>query len=213
MIINFKRKYIFIFPPKTGSTSLARLLQTPAFGGVPYTTGIPSVIDQHWPWPPRDTEAYRLHLSVRHPLARAVSQYRYYVKQHGKAHPAARSFEEWVGRLGEPDRMPHPHWAFTCWMWLPEALRPRLAGVVRCERMRDDLHGLGLARSGVQVPRLNVGRGPMPELSETLVERILEWGREDLARFGYGRSPEAIESSGDRVDGGQDDAGGFSRSI
>lgn len=187
MIINFKHKYIFVFPPKTGSTTLSWLLRSPEYRGVPYATGIAHVIDHHWPWPPRGTDEYKLYLSVRHPLARAVSQYRHYVRAHGNGHPAARSFAGWVERLEDPGRMPHPHWAFTCWRWLPEALRPRLAGVVRCERMREDLQDLGIARPGLEVPRLNVGRGPIPELSEDLIGQILEWGRDDLERFGYDR--------------------------
>ena len=183
MILNFGSRWIFILPPKTGSTSLVRLLQSPAFRGVAYETGIPRAVDQHWPWPPPHTEEFRIFLSVRHPVARVVSQYRYYVQTFGDRHPAARSFDAWVDRLTEPRRMPHRSWATTCLGVLPEPLRPRLAGVVRAERMVDDLRALEIARCPFRVPTLNASRGPKPIPSESQVGRILEWGREDLENF------------------------------
>jgi hypothetical protein len=187
MIINHKAKWIFVLPPKTGSTSLSALLQSPVFGGVRFVTGDPRVLDQHWPWPPSGTEAYKLYLSVRHPVARVVSQFRQYRRVKGIRHPAARSLTAWVDRLAQPKLLPHPHWGFTCWMWLPDVLRRRLAGVVRCERMREDLERLGIARAPFEVPHLHPGQGPIPVPSEDVRARILEWGREDLIRFGYSR--------------------------
>ena len=195
MIINHKSGWIFILPPKTGSTSLYELLQSRPFGGRHHLNNDPRFINAHWPWPPLGTEGYKIFLSVRHPVARAMSQYRHYVRHHGHGHPAARSFAAWVERLAEPRQMPHRRWSFTCWRWLPDLVRPRLAGVVRCERMKEDLLALGIARSRFQVPHRNVGRGPRPELTEDIVRRLLDWGRDDLKRFGYGRPP----------DGGADD--------
>jgi hypothetical protein len=185
MIINHKARWVFVLPPKTGSTTLSALLQSQAFQGVRYTTGHPRVIDQHWPWPPPEADGYKIFLSVRHPVARAVSQFRHYRWNHGTGHPAARSFAAWVERLPEPKLMPHPNWSFTCWRWLPDVLRPRLAGVVRCERLRDDLESLGLTHARFDVPRLRPGEGPVPALSEDVVAKIRQWGQEDLKRFGY----------------------------
>jgi hypothetical protein len=185
MIINHQARWIFVLPPKTGSTTLTALLQSPAFQGV-RVAGNALVRDQHWTWPPPGAEEYKLYLSVRHPVARVVSQFRHYRREKGTHHPAARSFRVWVEGLAQPKLLPRRHLAFTCWMWLPDVLRPRLVGVVRCERMREDLERLGIARARFEVPHLNAGDGSIPVLSEDLRARILEWGREDLIRFGYG---------------------------
>jgi hypothetical protein len=179
VLIHRERRYVVITPPKTGSNSLIRLLAHPQFGA--------SLYHDHWHHNtavPADCAGFRVYLSVRHPMARAVSLYRHLARDEWGNEPV-HPFPEFcrrilLGREGDPFFWrPLGEWA--------EGLE--LAGVIRIEHAREDLAALEPSGSYVlphdnQDPALRPPEWYYDQHPEAL-DLVAEWAAADMERFGY----------------------------
>jgi hypothetical protein len=199
MIILPRHQLIVVTPPRCGSTTLRELLCGPIFGGFPGGGPCePDWITKHTQYPPAGCEDYGAILAIRSPVARALSMYRH-ARDIDWTLPFVRNFPEFVRALLEPARpLPWPGWSLNCIEHLSvnDALRQRLVGLIRTERICEDLARLEPDRSFV-VPKLNQsGRYPGPIFGmedRAALASLTEWGRSDtdLIREFFGGSDDA----------------------
>lgn len=179
MVVHRGKGWAYIAIPKTGSTSLTRMLQMPQFGGE-YTGR------QH------DTRlpggAWKLvFATVRNPFTRAVSMYTHFLNEGtGKRIDFADlSFERFCREQLIERRHADPFFHATIGYWIDAVGRE--VTPVKLENIQDDLTALKINRGRFPVIRINESRHKpwrtyyTPEV-ETLV---LEWAAKDFDRFGY----------------------------
>ena len=88
MILNNKKKWIYIGPPKTGSTAVSYILTDGKYNINKFIQdsnvnfkGI-EINGQHTPWPPdklsSEYDDYNVFISVRNPFSRIISLYNYW---------------------------------------------------------------------------------------------------------------------------------------
>jgi len=222
MVINHQQSWVYLGPPKTGTTTLTYLLtdgddwnvRTPLprkrFGGVKHA-------GQHCMDVPAECADYFVFASVRNPFTRAVSLWRHRNTESRRLKPrrAWMEFEDFVAEIlcgtpsesadkpeGAPPADPFYHFTLSRWFkWVP-----RIDRFVRQESLEADLNELNLAEE-VPVPRLNKSRAFSPTgadadsvrgsdwraLYATETEAlVLRWANQDFQRFGY---PTQVDSS------------------
>jgi hypothetical protein len=189
VLVSHRLRALIVLPPKTASVTLAAVLTAPPFDFFEPDThpGEPWHVAHHGQFPPEGTEDYRVYLTVRHPVARAVSMFRA-ARKLGPGHPSVASFPAFVACLTSGEGMLFPDWSLTCMKHLAvnPALPPRLAGLVRTERLTEDLTAFGPVPPNPGLPVLNRSEGDTPGVGPHERARLVEWGADDLravARF------------------------------
>ncbi len=177
MLIHREHRYVVITPPKTGSHTLARLLSRPVFGAQEYASET-----HHNITIPADCAGFRVYLSVRHPLARAVSLYRWRHQEDWGDEPIYPFLDfcrELVSPLAKPFDATLVAWAGGL----------DLSGTIRLEHLREDLAALG-PRGDYVIPHENIDPALRPprwyyERTPEALPLALQWGAADMDRFGY----------------------------
>lgn len=184
MVINHDRKWIYVGPPKTGSTTITYLLtdgndwyiKTPLpyarFGGIKHR-------GQHCMDIPAECAEYRIIASARDPYQRAVSLWWHWncESQRPQARRPWLSFEDFLQRVADAHKEPEvgevgmdAFFSFTIARWLKWI--PRVDVFIRQEHLAEDLNGLGLAEP-IEVPRKN--RAPQIRMGDRTILRRQDW--------------------------------------
>lgn len=211
MIINTEGKWLYIGPPKTGSTSLHSLLSKPPFYGafVDPTSGS-DVPEQHNFHPPAELLAgcdcnYIVAVSSRNPYSRAVSLWLHCCNQamnipsstHKLSHPLL-NFPNFVDYLldvkkGSDTTFFSPQYKYLSPTVLAAGFRP-----IHLEDIRSDLSNF-FRDFAIEVPTIPVSNSTRPLLKPDvrfsfhwthvydfdLVKKVQNWAGDDFDRFGY----------------------------
>lgn len=172
MIVNAKRRWVYVGAPKTGSSTLHCLLAFPPFNGVASEC-------QHDSVPP--DESYRTFISVRNPYSRAVSLYSHYQKIEGRQ----LGFEEFLrlllgGSATGALRYHQTQAAFYRGL--------RADAMIRLESIHFNLHELQLVGEPFIVPwenRLTDVAWQWLYEDRRLLGLVRDWAGEDFERYGY----------------------------
>jgi len=218
MIINHEQRWIYIGPPKTGSTTMHKELPK-RFGGR-YVN--PEA--QHDADIPEGCENYLILASVRDPYQRAVSLYWHYLRDvrriraiaqgindrrswNAMPFPAAEfPFDRFVemikdGVVAEMNPATKTFYTHTLTRWLEPAVR--IDRLLRLESLDDNWAALPFVENHRGFPVHNApGRQPW-ENHRTLfaVRTIEEWAAEDFDNYGYPRQTFAGPAWGGCVTG------------
>jgi hypothetical protein len=184
VVIDEEGRWAYLAPPKTGSTSLTRMLAAPPFRGV-YSG------HQHDMDVPAGSRDFLTFASVRNPYARAVSLWMHrrwaVAVEQGVAYPLLAKdcpdfgqFLDWHADGAGGDVF----YAYTISDWLRHA---RVDAVVPLEDVDAAVARLGLTAGPFAVPVLNSTKHrPWPEFYDNgRAARVAAWAEEDFERFGY----------------------------
>lgn len=208
MVINRERRWVYLGPPKTGSTTLTYLLtdgddwnnrrplSRRIFGGLKYA-------GQHAMDIPDECRDYLVFASVRNPYSRAVSLWwQWNIQSERTREHSASSFEEFLEALlgwqenTDAESVPgNGFYHFTLNRWFKWV--PRVHRYIRQEALAEDLNRLGLAEP-VVAPLQNSApdfrssmfgsRVPgdwMRFCTPKAVDLIRQWACEDFENLGY----------------------------
>ena len=207
MIINHQNKWLYIGPPKTGSTSIAKILtdgdyfenisekyrqfyidkfikQPPNFEGV-------SENGQHFPWPNEKlNEKYKDYftfISVRNPYLRIVSLWNHwkYGSTSEKILIKNLNFERFVIRVFNQDKniSNSKFFLYTCFDWFKE-----YNAYVRLENLQEDLNKLNLHKMPFNVIKQNINpiTDKWQEIHTNITKELtLKRAEHDFEVFGY----------------------------
>lgn len=175
MIVSRKCRFVYVAPPRTGSTSLHTWLSQPALCDVPWDREA----NQHDCDVPADAREYFTFASVRHPVARALSLWRYFLCD--PAAPKLR-FDQFVTDLASL----HPFYSRRQVDWLRGV---RLDAVLRAEQLTrvytlpPIFRRLTLCTQAL--PYLNRSPQPQdpPELTPAIRAALAEYFADDFDAF------------------------------
>lgn len=212
MIINHQDGWIYLGPPRTGSTTLVKAL-TEEFGGEHLG------ISQHDCQVPESYRGYYQFATVRHPYARALSLWGMlqkdalrlpqvvepYCREHGIGPDL--SFEEFVDFLVRAETGPSGnvfyHW--TCHDYLKDQ---RVTALLRMEQLNQDFVRLPFVR-GYQLPVTNqhvwrefAGGDPRRLLTAKVRFQLQRWAQEDFRHYGYTDENFQLTAEPNRFDNG-----------
>jgi hypothetical protein len=208
MVINHQRRWIYLGPPKTGSTTLTYLLtdgddfrrsaaprDLRVFGGMKHA-------GQHCMDIPRECASYFTFVSIRNPYSRAVSLWWHWNCESRRLDRPRLTFDQFLVRLLDSQADPASNalaggdfYHFTLSRWLRWV--PRLDRIIRQEQLEGDLNELNLA-APITLPQIN--RSPAHRLGDGSLEKrgnwrdyltsetashVVAWAKDDFERFGY----------------------------
>lgn len=203
MIVQHAARWLYIGPPKTGSTTLHTELQRPRFGGAMAQPGV-----QHDVLPPKGCEDYFKFATVRSPYHRATSLYWHFLTdiraaeaEASKVSPAYNmpfrtdlySFEQFM-ELMISDRLPfeplrNAFFRNTLTWWLRAV---KLDAIIRLENLEDAFKALPIWHDKDNTP--NFGRynsvgtpGWRFMMNPTVIHLVEIWAGEDFEKFGYAK--------------------------
>lgn len=177
MIVSHKRKFVYIGPPRTASTTLHHWLSHELLGDKPWVQG-----EQHSSAIPPEALEYFTFASVREPLDRCVSLWRHYSEHaHDRAGLPDLTFAEFVHEF------PQLPWLYRTSQ--AEILSGvRLDAVIRYHRLEADLRRLqifyGYWHLLPPIPKMNDSqdRPPMEALyTPELESAVRRWWADDVA--------------------------------
>jgi hypothetical protein len=209
MVINDECRWVYLGPPKTGSTTLTYLLtdgddwhnrqpvQRRVFGGSKF-------LGQHSMDVPAQCADYLVFASVRNPFSRAVSLWWHWnFDSHKHQRQPILSFEAYLEMvLRSQDEalqqtvVGNGFFHFTLMRWFKWV--PRIDRYIRQEYLQDDLNGLKIA-DPVTTPRQNSGTDVRMAENQPwqsyycrqTIALVREWAQDDFHRLDY--SPEFPE--------------------
>lgn len=199
MIINHKKKWIYIGPPKTGSTSLAYILTDGKYNCndsskilKPNFEGI-QIDGQHAPWPPNKLSSeyndYNVFISVRNPFSRIVSLYYHwkYGKNYGsESLSKQKSFEEFLHLVLNKKLSNSGFFHTTITDWVS-----RYDFFIKQESLDDDLILLNMHSTEFTIPIKNEKIGPLThwknEHNKKTIEMTIKWAEKDFDNFNYSK--------------------------
>lgn len=181
MIRHAARNWVYVGPPKAGCTTMTRLLQVPAFGGV-YSGWMHDR--------PQAKDVPFLFATVRNPFHRAVSLYQHFLYEVVEGPWEIRSRVYSFTRFCIQRLKGRQHRAPFFWQTADHWLGPlEYDAYLPLENLGPALRGLSLNRGYFALPHLNSTRhAPLESYYTPALEKIVrEWGEPDFARFGYAR--------------------------
>lgn len=189
MIVLHRQRAVVITPPRCASTTLRVLLPGPVFGGELLPRSDPWWVAQHSCFPPEGTEDYRVFLAIREPVARGMSMFRHGREEVPDA-PSVTSFARFVELLTTTGPSPWEEWRRSCLdhLLVNPTLAPRLAGLLRVDRLAVDLRQLD-PLGPFDLPQENASPDEAVIMSEELGERLRRWGASDLALIALFKGP------------------------
>jgi len=165
MIINYKEKWVYIDPPRTGSTSLG--IYFADLGGTGDLVGMQSPL-RHIPPNPMEIAGYKVIISVRHPVTRAWSLYHHRSKYIEGLDPI-----EFASSLVDGTA-----WYWDRWTCSDYFRQYKGASVIRMEHMEEDLQALGFYQPPPHLNSLATG-----EIPSEFAFLATKWGYEDIERW------------------------------
>lgn len=185
MIVSYLRRFVYVGPPKTASTSLHRWLSQPLLCERAWTA---KGGDQHVSQPPPEAIPFFTFASIRNPYSRAVSLWRHgLISGPQESPPIPRlEFAEFVARLP----VATDFYGSTQMAWLGAV---RLDAVVRVEEIEAILELPPFAPWKAKLnPLLHLNASKhgswQSYYDRRLADAVYRHFRDDFQSFGYGRS-------------------------
>jgi hypothetical protein len=199
MIINNEKKWLYIGPPKTGSTALSYLLTDGKYNKNSHigdsSINFEGIVinDQHTPWPPDKLSSkydnYNVFISVRNPFSRIVSLYNHW--KHGKNYKhkfisKEKTFEEFVKLVLNKNLSNDGFFHTTITDWVS-----RYNLFIKQENLQNDLRMLNIHSIDFNVPIINEKLGSTKhwkeEHNKKTIEMTIEWAEKDFYNFEYSK--------------------------
>lgn len=199
MIINHKKKWIYIGPPKTGSTAISYVLTdmqynpnksktivNKCFGGI-------SDGGQHTPWPPEHIDSayseYFVFLSVRNPYSRIVSLWNHW--RFGKnfevcANTGNLTLNVFLKQVINSELNNDGFFSKTLCEWVP-----KFNSFIKQENIYKNLKNLNLHSNDFKIPEINPTKKSLPGWKDAHTDETVKltqiWAESDFDTFKYSR--------------------------
>jgi len=199
MIRNNKKKWIYIGPPKTGSTAVSYILTDGKYKKNYIAESLSinfegkEINGQHTPWPPKKLKTkYNNHtvfISVRNPFSRIVSLYNHWKngKNYGRELLSKdKTLEEFIYLVLKKSLSNNGffHTTITDWVY-------RYDYFIKKENLYNDLKMLNIHSNDFIIPLINGKINSTDYWKEVhnkkTIEMTIEWAEKDFCNFGYSK--------------------------
>ena len=199
MIRNNKKKWIYIGPPKTGSTAVSYILTDGKYKKNYIAEDLSvnfegkEVNGQHTPWPPKKLKIkyndYKVFISVRNPFSRIVSLYNHWKngKNYGRELLSKnKTLEEFIYLVLKKSLSNNGffHTTITDWVY-------RYDSFIKQENLYNDLKMLNIHSNDFIIPLINGEERSTDYWKEAhnkrTIEMTIEWAEKDFYNFGYSK--------------------------
>lgn len=199
MIRNNKKKWIYIGPPKTGSTALSYILTDGKYKKNYIAEALSvnfegkEVNGQHTPWPPKKLKIkyndHKVFISVRNPFSRIVSLYNHWKngKNYGRELLSKnKTLEEFIYLVLKKSLSNNGffHTTITDWVY-------RYDSFIKQENLYNDLKMLNIHSNDFIIPLINGQERSTDYWKEAhnkrTIEMTIEWAEKDFYNFGYSK--------------------------
>ena len=199
MIRNNKKKWIYIGPPKTGSTAVSYILTDGKYKKNYIAEDLSvnfegkEVNGQHTPWPPNKLKIkyndHKVFISVRNPFSRIVSLYNHWKngKNYGRELLSKnKTLEEFMYLVLKKSLSNNGffHTTITDWVY-------RYDFFIKQENLYNDLKMLNIHSNDFIIPLINGQERSTDYWKEAhnkrTIEMTIEWAEKDFYNFGYSK--------------------------
>ena len=199
MIRNNKKKWIYIGPPKTGSTAVSYILTDGKYNKDYIAESLSvnfegkEINGQHTPWPPKKLKTkYNNHtvfISVRNPFSRIVSLYNHWKngKNYGRELLSKdKTLEEFIYLVLKKSLSNNGffHTTITDWVY-------RYDYFIKQENLYNDLKMLNIHSNDFIIPLINGEINSTDYWKEAhnkkTIEMTIEWAEKDFYNFQYSK--------------------------
>ena len=199
MIRNNKKKWIYIGPPKTGSTAVSYILTDGKYKKNYIAEDLSvnfegkEVNGQHTPWPPKKLKIkyndYKVFISVRNPFSRIVSLYNHWKngKNYGRELLSKnKTIEEFIYLVLKKSLSNNGffHTTITDWVY-------RYDSFIKQENLYNDLKMLNIHSNDFIIPLINGQERSTDYWKEAhnkkTIEMTIEWAEKDFYNFQYSK--------------------------
>jgi len=199
MIRNNKKKWIYIGPPKTGSTAVSYILTDGKYKKNYIAESLSinfegkEINGQHTPWPPKKLKTkYNNHtvfISVRNPFSRIVSLYNHWKngKNYGRELLSKdKTLEEFIYLVLKKSLSNNGffHTTITDWVY-------RYDYFIKQENLYNDLKMLNIHSNDFIIPLINGKINSTDYWKEVhnkkTIEMTIEWAEKDFCNFEYSK--------------------------
>ena len=199
MIRNNKKKWIYIGPPKTGSTAVSYILTDGKYKKNYIAEDLSvnfegkEVNGQHTPWPPKKLKIkyndYKVFISVRNPFSRIVSLYNHWKngKNYGRELLSKnKTLEEFIYLVLKKSLSNNGffHTTITDWVY-------RYDSFIKQENLYNDLKMLNIHSNDFIIPLINGKERSTDYWKEAhnkkTIEMTIEWAEKDFYNFQYSK--------------------------
>ena len=199
MIRNNKKKWIYIGPPKTGSTAVSYILTDGEYKKNYIAEDLSvnfegkEVNGQHTPWPPKKLKIkyndHKVFISVRNPFSRIVSLYNHWKngKNYGRELLSKnKTLEEFIYLVLKKSLSNNGffHTTITDWVY-------RYDSFIKQENLYNDLKMLNIHSNDFIIPLINGQERSTDYWKEAhnkkTIEMTIEWAEKDFYNFQYSK--------------------------
>ena len=199
MIRNNKKKWIYIGPPKTGSTAVSYILTDGKYKKNYIAEDLSvnfegkEVNGQHTPWPPKKLKIkyndHKVFISVRNPFSRIVSLYNHWKngKNYGRELLSKnKTLEEFIYLVLKKSLSNNGffHTTITDWVY-------RYDSFIKQENLYNDLKMLNIHSNDFIIPLINGQERSTDYWKEAhnkkTIEMTIEWAEKDFYNFQYSK--------------------------
>ena len=199
MIRNNKKKWIYIGPPKTGSTAVSYILTDGEYKKNYIAEDLSvnfegkEVNGQHTPWPPKKLKIkyndHKVFISVRNPFSRIVSLYNHWKngKNYGRELLSKnKTLEEFIYLVLKKSLSNNGffHTTITDWVY-------RYDFFIKQENLYNDLKMLNIHSNDFIIPLINGQERSTDYWKEAhnkkTIEMTIEWAEKDFYNFQYSK--------------------------
>ena len=203
MIRNNKKKWIYIGPPKTGSTAVSYILTDGKYKKNYIAEDLSvnfegkEINGQHTPWPPKKLKIkyndHKVFISVRNPFSRIVSLYNHWKngKNYGRELLSKnKTLEEFIYLVLKKSLSNNGffHTTITDWVY-------RYDSFIKQENLYNDLKMLNIHSNDFIIPLINGKERSTDYWKEAhnkkTIEMTIEWAEKDFYNFGYSKDIDA----------------------
>lgn len=199
MIINHKKKWIYIGPPKTGSTSISYILTDGKYNPnypseilKPNFKGI-EINGQHTPWPPDQLDSkydnYNVFISVRNPFSRIVSLYchwKYGDNYLTESTFKANNLEEFLCLVLKKKLSNNGFFHTTITDWVS-----KYDFYIKQENLQNDLYLLNIHSNEFKIPikneKIDSSIHWKKYHNKKTIDMTIKWAQEDFNNFNYSK--------------------------
>ena len=201
MIINNKKKWVYIGPPKTGSTAVSYILTDGKYKKNYIAEDLSvnfegkEVNGQHTPWPPKKLKIkyndHKVFISVRNPFSRIVSLYNHWKngKNYGRELLSKnKTLEEFIYLVLKKSLSNNGffHNTITDWVY-------RYDSFIKQENLNNDLKMLNIHFNDFEIPTINknqkvaLNKDWREEHNKKTIKMTIKWAEKDFYNFGYSK--------------------------
>ena len=199
MIRNNKKKWIYIGPPKTGSTAVSYILTDGKYKKNYIAEDLSvnfegkEINGQHTPWPPKKLKikynSHKVFISVRNPFSRIVSLYNHWKngKNYGRELLSKnKTLEEFIYLVLKKSLSNNGffHTTITDWVY-------RYDSFIKQENLYNDLKMLNIHSNDFIIPLINGKERSTDYWKEAhnkkTIEMTIEWAEKDFYNFQYSK--------------------------